>query len=302
MRHNRSVFRASLLPAAWSLLLFTALSSGAAFGQQHQFRYTPPPDISVDGYRIDSLFMTVTYIIAGLFVLMTIILIAAAIIYRAKPGGRATYERGDSKKDAVKTLVISLAIFLGVDGTLLLYSHNDVNNVFWNFEEKPSEEAPLRVEVLAQQWAWNFRYAGKDGKFNTPDDIVTLNDFRVPEGKKVLIQLTSKDVIHSLFLPQCRIKRDANPGEITRLTFKLKEGVAGEYQIACAQMCGYAHYMMQGRFRVLTAQQWGEWYEEASRTSESWTNAQNTYETAHPELKARNNYAWGWEWKAEPVQ
>lgn len=221
-------------------------------------------------------------------------------VYRAKPGGRAAYEHGDSKKDHVKALVIAMLIFLGVDGILLVNSHNDVTKVFWNFPE--TDKDVLKVEVLAQQWAWNFRYAGKDGKFNTNDDIVTLNDFRVPAGKKILLQLTSKDVIHSFFLANCRIKRDANPGEITRLWFPTKPDAAGNYQIACAQMCGYAHYMMQGQFHVLTETQWNEWYEEAARNSESWAAAQADLETKDENIKNKGAWRWGWDWKEQPEQ
>lgn len=230
--------------------------------------------------------MTVTWLIGALFILMCIILFGAMIMFRAKPGARAVFERGDTKKDAVIALVFSLIIFLGVDGTLLVNSHTDVNEVFWNFPEKDPEV--LKVEVLAQQWAWNFRYAGRDGKFNTPDDIVTFNDFRVPEGKKVLLQMQSKDVIHSFFLAQCRIKRDVNPGEITRLWFQTKPNTAGEYSVACAQMCGYAHYMMQGKFRVLTKAQWDAWYDEAAQ----WSSL------AYDPAKADQH--WGWEWRPGP--
>ena len=157
--------------------------------------WTPPLDISVDGHRSDDLFITVTYMLVALFVIMVAILLFASFKFRASTGAKAHYDRGDSKKEAVKALVISTAIFAIVDGTLLVRSHIDVNEFYWKFPEGDPEV--MRVEVLAQQWSWNFRYARKDGKFNTPDDIVTLNDFRVPEGKKVLCQLTSKDVIHS---------------------------------------------------------------------------------------------------------
>ncbi|MBI3820894.1 MAG: hypothetical protein HY286_19555 [Planctomycetes bacterium] len=291
--------------AAWLTGIYLAFGHGIVSAEQVPARYTPPTDISVDGHLFDSLFILVTWMILGLFVAMTAILIYSMIAFRQKPGKRAVYEKGDSKKDAVKSVAFAIAIFLGVDGPLLGFSHRDVIDNFWNFpntKEIDNDKDVLRVEVLAQQWAWNFRYAGKDGKFNTADDIVTLNDFRVPVGRKVLLQLTSKDVIHSMFLPNCRIKRDANPGEITRMWFQTKNDAVGDYQIACAQMCGYAHYLMQGSFKVLSEQQWTDWYGESARISENWATAQNEFEGKHAELKARNNYSWGWEWKSQPPQ
>ena len=70
----------------------------------------------------------------------------------------------------------------------------------------------MRIEINAHQWAWDARYAGPDGKFNTEDDIVTLNDIRVPVGAPVILQLASTDVIHSFYLPNFRVKQDAVPG------------------------------------------------------------------------------------------
>jgi cytochrome c oxidase subunit 2 len=245
--------------------------------------WTPPVDISVDGYRSDNLFITVTYMIVALFVVMVAIMVVASIKFRARPGLKAHYDRGDNKKEAVKALFISTVIFIAVDGTLLVKSHIDINEVYWRFPE--GDKDVLRVEVLAQQWAWNFRYAGPDNKFNTPDDIVTLNDFRVPEGKRVLCQITSKDVIHSFFLVNCRIKRDANPGEITRMWFQTKENTAGDYQVTCAEMCGYAHYLMQAHFGVMKPKEFDQWLSEAGK----WTSI--GFDATKPEQQ------WGWDWK-----
>jgi cytochrome c oxidase subunit 2 len=301
------MFQFRLAPRAWLLAASSVIVSGVSYGYQETgLRAVPPRDISVDGHRIDELFMTVTWLIAALFVAMTIILIICATRFRWKPGVRAAYEKGDTRKDAVIATVFSLVIFLGVDGTLLINSHHDVNEVFWKFPEQDRDV--LRVEVLAQQWAWNFRYAGKDGQFNTDDDIVTLNDFRVPENRKVLCQITSKDVIHSFSLPFCRIKRDANPGEITRLWFATKPGTAGEYQVACAQMCGYAHYMMQARMHVLTDDQWNKWTQEAATISElpfkTMDKQQQDKILSDDQIeqyrKWRADVHWGWEWKPAP--
>jgi cytochrome c oxidase subunit 2 len=244
--------------------------------------WTPPLDISVDGYRSDNLFILVTYMIVALFVLMVAIMVAAAIKFRASSGAKAHYDRGDTKKEAVKALVISTLIFAAVDGTLLVKSHIDITEAYWVFPE--GDPDVLRVQVLAQQWAWNFRYPGKDNKFNTADDIVTLNDFRVPEDKRVLCQITSKDVIHSFFLANCRIKRDANPGEITRMWFATKPNTAGEFQVTCAEMCGYAHYLMQARFVVMKPAEFDKWLDESAKWSSIAFDESN---------KAQQ---WGWEW------
>ena len=103
----------------------------------------------------------------------------------------------------------------------------------------------MRVEVNAHQWAWDVRYAGPDGKFNTQDDIVTLNDMRVPVGVPVVLQLASSDVMHSFSLPNFRVKQDAVPGHDQP---HLVPGQArpGEFDIACAQHCGVAPLQDEG--------------------------------------------------------
>ena len=90
---------------------------------------------------------------------------------------------------------------------------------------------------------------GNMGVPATPDDVVTLNDMRIPVGRPVMINLKSKDVIHSFYVPNFRIKHDANPGYVTRMWFEAKS--SGKFEIACSQMCGWAHYKMKGDLTVL---------------------------------------------------
>jgi len=245
--------------------------------------WSPPPLISTEGHRSDQLFIVVTWMLVVLFVIMTGIMITAMLKHRAGKVAHVEYHPGDTPKDAVFAMVISTIIFLVVDGTLLVRSHIDLNEVYWHYPENDPDT--LRIEVLAQQWAWNYRYAGADGKFNTADDIVTFNDVRVPANKKVLFQITSKDVIHSFFVANARMKQDANPGQITRMWFQTKPGTAGEYEVACAEMCGYAHYLMKSRFVVLEQADWNAWAAEAAK----WSSIQYDKDNADQQ--------WGWDWK-----
>jgi cytochrome c oxidase subunit 2 len=101
--------------------------------------------------------------------------------------------------------------------------------------------------VIAEQFAWNVHYPGADGQFgktdinlvtsdnpigldrteaNAKDDIVTINQLNLPVGKPVIIQLTSKDVIHSLGIPLLRVKQDAIPGQVIPVWFKPVETTA----------------------------------------------------------------------------
>jgi cytochrome c oxidase subunit 2 len=176
-------------------------------------------------------------------------------------------------------------VAVAVDGNLFIHTLVDMRKIFWNFAAADAHPETVRIEVQAHQWAWAARYAGEDGKFNTPDDVVTLNDIRVPVAAPVLIQLASVDVIHSFNLPNFRVKRDAVPGEVTRLRFEATE--QGEYEISCAQHCGPNHYKMRGVLTVLPKEQFREWLSMAGAL------ARPAYDPEDAEAH------WGWEWRRE---
>src|ERR1700744_1085703 len=116
-----------------------------------------PFDASLDGYRNDTLFYVTTVMAAVLFAIMCGILLWACVLHRA---GKAQprYELGSSRKQIALTVLITAGVFFGVDGTLLVDSYADLDQALWKFPTAAQE--PLCVEVYAQQWAWNIRYAG----------------------------------------------------------------------------------------------------------------------------------------------
>ena len=144
------------------------------------------------------------------------------------PNGESYKDVENRMKDFLKTLnkdylgkhiaivaAIGALVFIVIDMQITGISNRDYMDVFAKWPKETDDI--VRVEVLGQQWAWNFRYAGKDGIFNTEDDIVTLNDLRLPVGKKIVFQVTAKDVIHSFSLPNTRLKVDAMPGRVAKM-------------------------------------------------------------------------------------
>ena len=238
-----------------------------------------PRDVSLDGHRIDFLLWTSTVGIALLFVIMVGILVWAMVKHRAPH--KAHYDHGVGRHSAMMAMAISGSIFFGLDGWLYVNAMMDMN-VLWNFPAA-DDPAVLRVEVNAQQWAWNFRYTGPDGKWNTPDDIVTLNDLRVPVDTPVHFQIAAKDVIHSLYFPNLRIKQDAIPGNITQMWTQATQ--TGEFDIACAQHCGTHHYKMKGTLTVLPKEDYARWAAETSA------------ESARAFDEKRKDEQWGWAWE-----
>jgi cytochrome c oxidase subunit 2 len=238
-----------------------------------------PLDASFDGFRNDALFNVTTLMVSVLFVVISGILLYAILFHR-DGRRRASYERGSDRRHLVFTAVITAVIFFGVDGTLLVDSYLDLDQVLWNFPR--ADEHPLTVEVWAQQWAWNIRYAGPDGVFGTPDDIVTLNELHVPIGRPVVVHLKSKDVVHSFYLPNFRVKQDVVPGLETRAWFAAK--IPGTYELGCAQHCGVSHYRMRGLVTV-----------ESAADFDAWTRAQAALAAKKYDEDDAEAH-WGWPW------
>jgi cytochrome c oxidase subunit 2 len=240
-----------------------------------------PHDASLYGWRVDWLLDTTSIFVAIMF-LVTIAWIVWAC-WRHGWRHRARYDLGSARAAITKAVLLSLLIFAVVDGNLLIHGLSDIDDVFWNIDRANAHPSAVRIQVNAHQWAWDARYAGRDGKFNTPDDIVTLNDLRVPVGVPVVFQLASTDVIHSLSLPNFRVKQDAVPGTVNRLWFQAKE--TGQFDIACAQHCGVHHYKMRGQLTVLPPDQYADWAAHASALSARNYDAED--KAAH----------WGWDWE-----
>jgi cytochrome c oxidase subunit II len=265
------------------VVLATLLGGASRAAPAPERGYGMPRDVSVDGFRIDELIHFTLGAITVIFVVVGATLIWSFVKHRRdRP---ALYSHGTGRSIAV--VLGSVAVILvGVDGYLFLHTLRDMHEYFWNFPRAEAAAGVVRIEVNAHQWSWNARYPGTDGKFGTPDDIVTIDDIRIPVGVPVIVQLASSDVIHSMFLPNFRVKQDAVPGTTTRLTFQAK--VPGEYEIACAQHCGPNHYKMRGILTVLAPDSYRDWLSEAAE------DARRAYDPEDKEAQ------WGWEWRREP--
>jgi len=146
----------------------------------------------------------------------------------------------------------------------------------------PMTEESTVVHVIAEQFAWNIHYPGPDGEFGArsielvdaatnplgldpddpkgADDITTINELHLPVDKPVIVHLNSKDVIHSFGIPQMRVKQDAIPGLSIPIWFVPTK--VGEYEIACAQLCGLSHYRMRGFVTVESENDFSAWLTE----------------------------------------
>jgi len=262
------------LVIALALTLITAVS--VALFSTHLGWF--PVDIAAHGPAIDHLF-TLTFIITGaIFVLTQLGL--AYLIWRYRDrgdGGKAIYLHGPAKLQVAWTL-IALILFVG----LAFMGHRTWARMHYT----GAQAGALRIEVWGEQFAWYFRYPGPDGRFGpihpalmddamanylgldrlhdpaSKDDIVTAT-LGIPVDRPVQLILRSKDVIHSFFVPELRIKQDLVPGMEMPIHFTATRDALnhddGRYEIVCAQLCGMGHYKMRAFLQVMTEKKFEQW-------------------------------------------
>lgn len=207
-----------------------------------------PENISLEGQEIDSLFYIIYYITAGTFILVAVLMVWFLIAYRDRPGAKATYTHGNNMLEIAWTVIPALIL------VVLMF----MSQTSWaRIKIYPPKNPDLRVEVTAKQFNWIVRYAGPDGKFGTADDVRLDNALHVPVNKKVLITLKAKDVIHSFFIPALRLKQDVVPGRETLFWFTAIK--TGEYEIPCAELCGFGHSGMNGMLTVHSEADYKKW-------------------------------------------
>lgn len=236
--------------------------------------YWFPPLASVHGASIDSLFGAVLLVSGVAFVAVQGLLGFFVARYGENGKERAAYWHDNPKAEAflliLTAVVLTILVFMGQRAWASIY-----------FSDAPADA--MVIQVTGEQFQWNFHYPGPDGAFGRTDnklitsangigldrtdptamdDIVSVNDMHFPSGRAVKLRLRSKDVIHSLFLPNLRFKQDAVPGMAIEIWFEPNR--PGTYEIACAELCGNSHYRMKGALTIDDSQQsFDAWYQQA---------------------------------------
>jgi cytochrome c oxidase subunit 2 len=118
----------------------------------------------------------------------------------------------------------------------------------------------MEVKVTAQKWFWSFDYT---------EGVNTVNELVVPVGRPVKLLMSSKDVIHSFFVPSFRIKMDVLPNRYTVTWFEATG--TGDFDILCAEFCGDKHSEMLGKVRVVSKNEYDKWLESGTAAGEGMT-------------------------------
>jgi cytochrome c oxidase subunit II len=233
-----------------------------------------PPVASAHGHAVDNLIIYLHYLMIVLFVGWLSYFAYVLVRFRRARNPKADYH--GVKNHASSYIEGAVAVIEGV----LLFG---LSIPIWAkaVDKFPKESDSTVIQIVAQQFAWNVRYPGKDGMFGRQDmrwvtaenvfgvdptdphgkdDVQTLNEIHVPlvkepdgQYKPVIIYISSKDVIHSFKVLAMRIEQDATPG--LRIPLWFRPTKEGRYQVNCAQLCGNGHSSMSGGFLTVESQE-----------------------------------------------
>ena len=219
-----------------------------------------PESISTYGYRIDHVIQVIFIIVGVWFLLVEGVLIYFVIRYRRRAGQiekTATFQAGTSFTSLLWVLVPAVLILgfdLGID---------IVQGPVWDEIKLSLPVSDQTIRIKGRQFLWEFTEPGRDGLLDTKDDIQTQNQLTVPVHAKILFELQSADVIHSLWIPNLRLKQDAVPGRTIQGWFETTK--EGTYPIACAELCGSGHGVMKGELHVVSTADYRKWMEASYR-------------------------------------
>lgn len=218
----------------------------------------------------DAVFFYVFWVSALFFVLLMVLMVAFAIRYRRKPGTSAPPSPSHHT---------ALELAWSIIPTILL-----AIMFFWGFREymymQISPANSEQIDVLARQWGWTWTY--DNGATTQMTEVIADMDspvFALPAGRPVKFLMSSEDVIHSMYIPAFRIKRDVFPNRFTTMwvepTARAISHVVEEqgsgvalrvidpnnpgYYLACAEYCGDNHAQMWARVVVLSDADYLKW-------------------------------------------
>ncbi len=232
-------------------MTLVGVAVGAALAMVAVFIPWLPDAASEQADIIDSVYWAVTIICVVVFAVVAGVSAYAIYKFRAPPGDMddGSPIHGNTGLEIVWTLiptvlVIGIAIFSGI--------------ALAQSEDLPPDHRT--IEVTAEQFAWTFTYPDIEVEGGKP---LTTGELVLPINQTVGFEITSKDVIHSFWVPQWRMKQDAVQGITTRTTVKPTE--LGTFPVICTELCGLGHAIMRSQAVVLSEADFEAWVKEQQR-------------------------------------
>ena len=251
----------SAVPAAMLALLLIIMVAVTVYVFAAHL-YSPPASITSVGAAVDHQYALTLYVTGVVFILSQLGL--AFAIWRFRDRGQAAhFTRGNNTMEMVwSTATIVLFLGLGLKG----------RKAWAHVRFTPAEPNAIQVEVTENQFVFNFRYPGPDGKFGRLDpaqissstgnpvgidskdpagkDDIVVPTLTVPVDHQIELLIRSQDVIHSFYVRELRLQQDAVPGMVIPIHFTAQK--IGQYEIVCTQLCGLGHYRMRSFLNVVS--------------------------------------------------
>lgn len=228
-----------------------------------------PEGINAHARAFDEYFL-ITLLLTGTIFILAQFFLGWLILRNRNRRDPVVHSEGNNRLEFVWTAAAAL-LFVGIAAA---------SSTIWSnlHIDQPSPQA-LRIETMAKQFAWSFRYPGVDGKFGrtaikfindangnpfgldeadpaAKDDIVT-SAVRVPVNTPIVLQLKARDVIHNFFVRELRLKQDLVPGMDIPLAFTADK--PGAYEVACSELCGLGHHQMRTTLIVMEKPEFDAW-------------------------------------------
>jgi len=246
--------------------------------------YGIPELTSEHGEMVDLMLLFVTVVMAVLLVFWSTFIVVAIWRFRQKKNPKASYlgiQNHWYSHVEIGVVIIEAVLLIGFAFPL------------WGkrVDEIPVHDGVVRIRAVAEKFAWTFHYPGEDGLFgrtsprlisgtnnigidpkdpNSADDILSKNIMRIPVHTDIVVEISSKDVIHNLHLYTMRIAQDATPGTESHITFKAtKTNSEDGWDILCGQLCGPGHANMAAKLYVDEKPAYEEWLKGEKTFSET---------------------------------
>lgn len=212
-----------------------------------------PPGQSTIASDVDALFNFILYAGLAFFIIVVAGMIYFIIRYRHREGDELTPGISHNLKlellwSIIPTILVLIVFVWGF-------------RVYMKMNVIPKDA--YEIKVTAQRWFWSFDY---------PNGASTINELVVPIDKPIKLLMSSKDVIHSFFVPNFRVKMDVLPNRYTLTWFEAT--ALGNHNLFCAEYCGTSHSDMIGTVNVLSEREFDEWLLSGAATGEGLSLAE----------------------------
>ncbi len=252
---KRHFYIVGVLIAVTTVVLYWLLSIGMPL----------PYKASVQADTIDWMIDLHLFLIAALFAVVMVFMVYSVFVFRRRPGDTedGAHFEGNTLLEIVWTAVPLILVFI--------FMYLGVKSL-WAITEPQNNE--LVIKAIGQQWSWQFQY----------ENGVTSPELVMPVDRPVRMELESKDVIHSFWIREFRVKEDLTPGQINVVRFTatktsaeyiaetkahdqfMKESDMG-YKVRCVELCGTGHHSMMAPAKVLTDAEFETWLKSQAAAS-----------------------------------